>query len=257
MTVLKFEADRFGGAVINSDDLPVNWMFKPALENTITYLKGEGFKLLWLFLPPSQAELVPLCVNAGFFYHHADEGGIELCLRLVPGAFVPGYATHYIGAGGVLIDEENRILVIQEKHHTRRHYKLPGGALDPGEHISDAVVREVKEETGIDSEFLSLNCFRHWHGYRYGKSDIYFVCRLKPLSSKIKIDPSEISEALWMDLDEYLNHPDTHPFNSKIVTTALKEGGGLKIDTIEDYGTPETHEMMFDPPAKPKAEDFT
>ncbi len=245
MTELKYEADRFGGAIIEASSLPGTGEFVPALESTISSLKKDGFKLIWLFLSPEQAELVAPSVAAGFFYHHADEGGIELCLRLIPDAFVPGYATHYLGAGGVLIDDRNRILVIQEKHHIKRHYKLPGGALDPGEHISEAVVREVREETGIESEFLSLNCFRHWHGYRYGKSDIYFVCRLKPLSSEITIDPSEISEALWMPLDEYLNHPDTHPFNKKIVTTALKDGGGLKIDEIEDYGTPETHEMMF------------
>jgi len=143
-----------------------------------------------------------------------------------------------------LIDAQNNILVIQERYHTRRHYKLPGGALDPGEHIYQAAVREIFEETGIRSKFLSLNCFRHWHGYRYGKSDIYFVCRLKPLSSVITIDPGEISEALWMPVDEYLNHPDTHPFNRKIVHTSLNNQG-LKLGTIPGYGSLETHEMMF------------
>jgi len=146
--------------------------------------------------------------------------------------------------GGVLIDEQDRILVIQERYHTRRHYKLPGGALDPGEHISQAAEREVFEETGIRSEFISLNCFRHWHGYRYGKSDIYFVCRLKPLSSSITIDPGEISEALWMPVGEYLNNPETHPFNRKIVEISLNHQG-LKPGTIPDYGSYETHEMMF------------
>ncbi|MDC7236105.1 MAG: NUDIX domain-containing protein, partial [Spirochaetales bacterium] len=215
-----------------------------ALDATVTSLKREGYKLVWLFLSQDRADLVPLTVEAGFSYHHADASGIQLTLPLIENAFIPGYATHYIGAGGVLVDDEDRILVIQEKHHIRRHYKLPGGALDPHEHIADAVVREVKEETGIDSEFVSLNCFRHWHGYRYGKSDIYFVCRLKPLSHDITMDPTEIAEALWMPLDEYLNHPDTHPFNRKIVETALSTRG-LKAEEIEGYGTPESHEMMF------------
>ncbi len=129
-------------------------------------------------------------------------------------------------------------------HHTRKHYKLPGGALDPGEHIAAGVVREVLEETGVRSEFISLNCFRHWHGYRNGKSDIYFVCRLKPLSSEITLDPKEISKALWMPVEEYLSDPDTHPFNHKIVRTTLTTPG-LKIDNIPDYGSPETHELLF------------
>jgi 8-oxo-dGTP pyrophosphatase MutT (NUDIX family) len=111
----------------------------------------------------------------------------------------------------VVLTEDRRLLVIQERHHTRRHYKLPGGALHPGEHIVDAVIREVAEETGIRTEFDSLVCFRHWHGYRYGKSDIYFVTRLVPLSFEIQMDTSEVSECLWMPVDDYLSHPAYRP----------------------------------------------
>ena len=244
MELIDFEKDRFGGVIIDGENLPSKEDFPGRLENTIAALKAEGIKLVWLFLPTGRSDLVESSTAAGFSYHHADEKGLQLTLPLVQGAFIPGYATHYIGAGGVMLDDENRILVIQEKYHTRKHYKLPGGALDPGEHISNAVVREIREETGIEAEFLSLHSFRHWHGYRYGKSDIYFVCRLKPLSHEISIDPSEISEALWMPLDDYLNHPDTHPFNKKIVLSTVNKPG-LSLDEIEDYGTPETYEMFF------------
>lgn len=230
--------------MINGENLPSREDYPSVLGDTLNLLKGEGIKLVWLFLPLERSDLVEASTAVGFTYHHADEKGLQLTLALVGGAFIPGYATHYIGAGGVLLDDDMRILVIQEKYHTRKHYKLPGGALDPGEHISDAVVREIREETGIEAEFLSLHSFRHWHDYRYGKSDIYFVCRLKPLSSEITIDPSEISEALWMPLEDYLNHPDTHPFNRKIVLSTV-EKPGLRIDEIEGYGTPETHEMFF------------
>ena len=203
MNCLEFEKDRFGGVVINGENLPSLEDFPSVLENTINVLKEDGIRLIWLYLPLERSDLVPGSTAAGFSYHHADEKGLQLTLPLVEGAFIPGYATHYIGAGGVLLDEENRILVIQEKYHTRKHYKLPGGALDPAEHISDAVVREVREETGIESEFISVHSFRHWHGYRYGKSDIYFVCRLKPLTHEITLDPSEIqklSGCLWMTI---------------------------------------------------------
>jgi len=240
-----YEINPFQGAVIEIDLFPDDIsVFSHTLSRTLKEVEEKGLQLVWLFLPIQQAELVAPAVNLGFFYHHADENGLQLVKKVNSGAFVPGYATHYIGVGGVLIDAQNNILVIQERYHTRRHYKLPGGALDPGEHIYQAAVREIFEETGIRSKFLSLNCFRHWHGYRYGKSDIYFVCRLKPLSSVITIDPGEISEALWMPVDEYLNHPDTHPFNRKIVHTSLNNQG-LKLGTIPGYGSLETHEMMF------------
>lgn len=37
--------------------------------------------------------------------------------------------------------------------------KIPG-YVDPGENLPDAVVREVKEETGINTEFQSVVAFR-------------------------------------------------------------------------------------------------
>lgn len=242
---LEYTVNPFNGAVISGEpenDDPA--AFIGLLTATLEEIHDQGLELAWLYLPPSHARIVPGVVDLGFHYHHADENGLQLVYRVNPEAFVPGYATHFIGVGGVVVDAKRRLLVIQERHHIRKHYKLPGGALEPGEHLSDAVIREVLEETGIRCRFLSLHCFRHWHGYRHGKSDIYFVCRLEPLSSAITPDSREISECRWMPMEEYLENPDTHPFNRKIVETALHTKG-LRIDTIPDYGTPETHEMMF------------
>ncbi len=245
MSVLEYEINPFNGAIIESSALPEKAdQFAELLHDTIQELKKDGRMTLWITIPIEKSPLVPVAVAAGCRYHHAGENYLQLVMKISPKAFVPAYATHYIGAGGVVMDDDNRILVVQEKYHTRKHYKLPGGALDQGEHIADAVVREIFEETGIRTEFQYLSCFRHWHGYRYGKSDIYFVCKLKPLTFDIQPDPKEILEAHWMPIDQYLNDPDTHPFNQKIVRTCLK-GEGLKLDRIPDYGTPETHEMMF------------
>jgi len=242
---LSYQINPYQGAVLDMDSLPDNESdFLNILKETIREIREKDLQLIWLYLPKERADLVPSAVNYGFSYHHADENGLQMIFKIYPEAFVPNYATHFIGAGGVLIDESNRILVIQERYHKHKHYKLPGGALEPGEHISQAVEREVFEETGISSKFLSLNCFRHWHAYRYGKSDIYFVCRLKPLNFEIKIDHNEISEAMWMPVDEYLSDRDTHPFNRKIVQTTMTTPG-LKPTEIFDYPNSNSYEMMF------------
>ena len=56
----------------------------------------------------------------------------------------------------------------------------------------------MKEETGVDTEFVGVVCFRHMHNFRYGCSDFYFVCHLRPLTKEIKIDESEIADCRWM-----------------------------------------------------------
>ena len=81
--------------------------------------------------------------------------------RLVEGAFIPGHATHYIGVGGVVINEREELLVVCERHRrtAQPYYKLPGGALQPGEHLVDAVLREVLEETGCQREVRGAGVF--------------------------------------------------------------------------------------------------
>jgi 8-oxo-dGTP pyrophosphatase MutT (NUDIX family) len=245
--ILPYEITRYQGAVLDISSLETDADgFLKLLEAAMLELSQQELIAVWLFLTPDQAHFITVAVSLGFTYHHADEKGIQLLFRFKPDAHIPGYATHFIGAGGVVVDDRSRLLVIQERFHTRKHYKLPGGAIEPNEHISTGVVREVLEETGIHTEFLSLNGFRHWHGYRYGKSDIYYICRLKPLTTEIVIDPEEISEAVWMPVAEYLTHPYVHPFNRKIVEAALNSPG-MTLHELPGTYSSETHELFFFP----------
>ncbi|GAA2418396.1 NUDIX domain-containing protein [Nonomuraea africana] len=49
---------------------------------------------------------------------------------------------------GVVI-EDDRILLLDQDTGTGRSWSLPGGKVEPGETLSDALVREMREETGI------------------------------------------------------------------------------------------------------------
>ena len=52
-----------------------------------------------------------------------------------------------VGVRGVVSDEKGRILLI--RHTYLRGWHFPGGGVDPGETAEAAVVREVREETGV------------------------------------------------------------------------------------------------------------
>ena len=244
---IEAQPNQFGGIIVEANSLSLDPdEFRNQIKNAVEGWRAEGVKVVWLRLDREQINLVPVSVEEGFDFHHTEDDAIQLTLRLKDGAFIPPFATHYIGAGGVVLRDDKTLLVVAERYRFRgrRHYKLPGGALHPGEHITDAVSREVLEETGIKTRFVTLNCFRHWHGYRYGKSDIYFVCRLEPLTFAITHQEEEIEECLWMPVNEYLEHPDVHIFNRSVVNAVLT-GQGITPIHIEGYGTSETHEFFM------------
>jgi ADP-ribose pyrophosphatase YjhB (NUDIX family) len=52
--------------------------------------------------------------------------------------------------GAVVRDDAGRLLLIQRGHDPHRGlWSLPGGRIEPGESPEEAVVREVREETGL------------------------------------------------------------------------------------------------------------
>ncbi|NXX81575.1 NUD18 phosphatase, partial [Urocolius indicus] len=57
----------------------------------------------------------------------------------------------------VLFNEEDRVLLVQEaKPECRGRWYLPAGRMEPGESIVAAMQREVKEESGLECEPLTL-----------------------------------------------------------------------------------------------------
>jgi ADP-ribose pyrophosphatase YjhB (NUDIX family) len=65
-----------------------------------------------------------------------------------------GYATPKIDVRGVIFDEQERVLLMREKIDGR--WSLPGGWADPGDSPSEAVTREILEESGYHASVVKL-----------------------------------------------------------------------------------------------------
>jgi len=94
-------------------------------------------------------------------------------------------------------------------------YSIPGGAQDVGETIGHTVVREVREETGIDVEPTELigvySDPAHVIAYTDGEVRQQFsICfRARPIGGELRTS-NESSEVLWVsrrDLDALNVHP--------------------------------------------------
>jgi len=101
---------------------------------------------------------------------------------------LPAYANHFVGVGGMVINDNMEILLIRERRATKKLWKLPGGFVDRGETLKAGVEREVLEETGVSATFQGVLGLRELLDFKYGAADFYFVCVLRPTSHAVNIE---------------------------------------------------------------------
>ncbi|XP_031099143.1 nudix hydrolase 8 [Ipomoea triloba] len=210
--VLDASDDEYGGVVVNPGKLPSNPnTFTSMLRASLSHWKLKGKQGVWLKLPIEKSDLVPVAVKEGFEYHHAEKGYVMMTYWIPQGpSMLPSNASHQVGVGGFVINDKNEVLVVQEKHCAPELFglwKIPTGFILESEEIYTGVVREIKEETGIDTEFVEVIAFRHAHNVAFQKSDLFFVCMLRPVSKQIMVDDLEIQAAKWMPLVEFVEQP--------------------------------------------------
>lgn len=88
-----------------------------------------------------------------------------------------------VGVGGVVV-HENRVLLVQRgTEPLKGQWSIPGGLIDVGETLREAVIREVKEETGLDVEPIELvelldRIHREKGGVRFHYVIADYLCRV-------------------------------------------------------------------------------
>ncbi|XP_021905898.1 nudix hydrolase 2-like isoform X1 [Carica papaya] len=236
--------DKHGGVIVEMKEPMDPESFVALLRDSIALWRLQGKKGAWIKLPIGLANLVETAVKAGFWYHHAEPDYLMLvCWIPATTNTIPANATHRVGVGAIVLNDKREMLVVQEKSGVFQGtgvWKIPTGVVDEGEDIFMAAVREVKEETGVsetcvsiffvhtsihssvslflrplfpiiqvDTEFLEILAFRQLHKSFFGKSDLFFLCMMRPLSFNIQKQELEIEAAQWMPFEEYATQPFT------------------------------------------------
>lgn len=86
----------------------------------------------------------------------------------------------------------------------RGYWALPGGRVDPGETVEQTILREVKEETGLDVAIVIKIGDYHEQGVQEGVAyDYYPACFLvKVVGGEIRKQESEIEEIKLFSLKD-------------------------------------------------------
>lgn len=121
-------------------------------------------------------------------------------------------------------DPAGRLLMIRRTDNDL--YAIPGGAQEPGETLAEAVVREVREETGIIVEVVGVVGLYSdpAHVIAFDDGEVrqeFSICfRAQPVDGNLR-SSSETKEALWVRLDQ-LDILPIHPSIRKRITHGLE-----------------------------------
>jgi 8-oxo-dGTP diphosphatase len=142
-----------------------------------------------------------------------------------------------VGVGGVVV-HENRVLLVQRgTEPLKGQWSIPGGLIDVGETLRGAVIREIKEETGLDVEPIELvELLDRIHradgrvSYHYVIAD--YLCRVAGGTLGAASDAAAVR---WVERAEWNSHSALRidPITARVIEAAWQRARTIQGKTGE------------------------
>jgi 8-oxo-dGTP diphosphatase len=110
-----------------------------------------------------------------------------------------------MGVGAVIVDKGRVLLARRGNEPLKGHWTLPGGLLELGESLTEGVMREVREETGLTVEVLELielvdRIHRQETRVRYHYVIADYLCRVTGGALQAASDADAVR---WVEREEW------------------------------------------------------
>lgn len=127
-----------------------------------------------------------------------------------------GHVTPKVGAGAVIFDDDGRLLLM--KRTDNGTWCVPGGIVEVTESPAEAVVRETREETGLDVDIVELlDLYYTAPGGVYGPHGaVGVIYRCQPTGGTLEVS-EEGEELAYRDVEAV---PDWHRNHAEVAADA-------------------------------------
>ncbi len=124
------------------------------------------------------------------------------------------------GVGIVVLNQKNQVFLAKRIDNPKNFWQMPQGGVDKGEKYFDAAIRELKEETSIETislirEIDGLTTYLLpnqllgiiWKGKYKGQKQKWFVVRFNGEEKEININTKhpEFLDWKWVNIDDLTN----------------------------------------------------
>ena len=132
------------------------------------------------------------------------------------------FSKHWdVGVTGAVV-REGKVLYVRRNYEPHKGtWTLPGGYAEHIETLDEAVIRELREETGIEARVLGVVGVRSRWGEAGGGVLVIFRCEL--VSGEPQADDYEISAAEFFDAEQIATLTPVFPLSREIGLRVLRD----------------------------------
>jgi 8-oxo-dGTP pyrophosphatase MutT (NUDIX family) len=136
----------------------------------------------------------------------------------------------FVASRGVIIDDQNRLLLIQRSDNHR--WAIPAGAMELGESMEECAIREVWEETGLRATSLTpfafYSAYTYTNDYGHTYQQILMSFRIHTWEGELLKETEESVDAGFFALDA-LPGPPSFVIDETLADLASFESSGRMV----------------------------
>jgi 8-oxo-dGTP diphosphatase len=138
-----------------------------------------------------------------------------------------------VGVGAVIVEDGRVLLVQRGREPLKGQWSLPGGLLEVGESLHAGVIREVREETGLEVEPLELielldRIHRDGDRVRYHYVIADYLCRVSGGTLQAASDADAVR---WVDRAQWNSHSALvfDPVTVRVIEAGWQRARALQV----------------------------